>query len=80
MLVDILVPVVLVALQSQRRQLGQHDVGETGVDQQRQPEPWVRRADQLDQLVTHPLRGDDLDPLEPCLASRRPRVVDVKPS
>ena len=37
--VDVLVPVVLVDLEAQRRQLGQEDVGETGVDEERQPEP-----------------------------------------
>ena len=35
-LVDVLVPEVLVALQPQRRQLGQHPVGQPGVDQQPQ--------------------------------------------
>ena len=42
-LVDVLVPVVLVALQAQRRQLGQHPVGEPGVDQQRQARARVGR-------------------------------------
>jgi hypothetical protein len=62
-LVDVLVPVVLVALQRQRRQLGEHALGEPGVDEQAQAEAWVRRADQLDQLVADPLGGDDLDPV-----------------
>ena len=35
-LVDVLVPVVLVDLQPQRRQLGQHVVGQPGVDEQRE--------------------------------------------
>ena len=54
-LVDVLVAVVLVALEAQRRQLGQHQLGQPGVDEQRQAQARVRRADQLDQLVAHPL-------------------------
>ena len=38
-LVDVLVPVVLVALQPQRGQLGQHPVGQTGRHQQVEPGP-----------------------------------------
>ena len=61
-LVDVLVPVVLVALERQGGQLGQHVRGEAGLHEQGQAEAGVRRADQLDQLVAHPLGGDDLDP------------------
>ncbi len=75
-LVDVLVPMVLVALQGQRRQLRQHDGGEAGIDEQGQPEPGVRRAHQLDQLVAHPLRGDDLDPLGHVAHRADHRVVD----
>ena len=35
-LVDVLVPVVLVALERERRQLGQHALGQPGLDQQGQ--------------------------------------------
>ena len=55
MLVDILVPVVFVDLEAQRRQLGQEDVRQAGVDQQGQPLPRVGRGHQLDELVPHPL-------------------------
>ena len=37
--VDVLVPVVLVELEPQGRQLGEEHVGEPGVDEERQPEP-----------------------------------------
>ena len=53
---------VLVTLQGQRRQLGQHQGGEPGLHQQRQTQPRVRREHQLDQLVAHALCRDDLDP------------------
>ena len=43
-LVDVLVPVVLVDLEAQRRQLGQEDVGQPGVDEQGEPEPRRGRA------------------------------------
>ena len=62
-LVDVLVPVVLVALQREGRQLGQHQRREAGLDEQGQAAARVRRADQLDQLVADPLRGDDRDPV-----------------
>ena len=61
-LVDVLVPVVLVALQRQGGQLGQDQGGQPGLDEERQPQPGVRRQHQLDQLVADPLGGDDLDP------------------
>ena len=62
-LVDVLVPVVLVGLERERRQLGQHQRSEAGLDEQRQAAPGLRRHDQLDQLVPYPLGGDDPDPL-----------------
>ena len=61
-LVDVLVPVVLVDREPQRRDLGQHLVGQPGVDQQLQARPRVRPEQQLHQLGHHPLAGDDLEP------------------
>ncbi len=61
-LVDVLVAVVLVTLEGERRQLGQDVRRQAGLHQKRQPEPRERRAHQLDQLVADPLGGDDLDP------------------
>ncbi len=60
--VDVLVPVVLVALQAEGGKLGQDVVGEPGVDEQGQPLAGVRGEDQLVQLVPHPFGRDDLDP------------------
>ena len=60
-LVDVLVAVVLVGRQAQRRQLGQHLVGEAGVDEQPQAGHGVAPAHQLHQLLAHPLRRHDLD-------------------
>ncbi len=62
-LVDVLVSVVLVALEAQRRQLGQDEVGQPGLHEQGEAQARVGRTDQLDQLVAHALGGDDVDPL-----------------
>ncbi len=62
-LVDVLVAVVLVDLEAQRRQLGQHVVGQAGVDQHLEPRPRLRRDQQLAQLVAHPLGRHDRDPV-----------------
>jgi len=62
-LVDVLVAVVLVDLEAEGRQLGQHVLGEPGLHQDLQPEPRLAREQQLAQLVAHPLRGHDRDPL-----------------
>jgi len=61
-LVDVLVAVVLVALERQGRQLGQHVRRQPGLDEQRQSQAGVRRAHQLDELVVDPLGRHDLDP------------------
>ena len=61
MVVDVLVTVVLVDLEAQRGQLGQEDVGQTRVDEERQPSPWPGREQQLGELLAHPLRRDDLE-------------------
>ena len=65
-LVDVLVPVVLVALERQRRQLGQHvrrparsRPAASG------PSRGYGAQHQLDQLVADPLGRDDLDPARP---------------
>ena len=56
-------------------------LGQPGLDQQGQPEAGVRRADQLDQLVAHPLGGDDLDPRRPCrVIAATTASSTVKPS
>ena len=60
-LVDILVTMVFVALQSQGRQLRQYVLGQSGVDQQSQATARVGRHHQLDQLISHPLGRDDGD-------------------
>ncbi len=60
--VDVLVPVVLVTLQPQGRQLGQNMSGEPGVDEQAQPLSRVRGEEELVQFVPDPLGRDDLDP------------------
>ena len=61
MLVHVLVAMVLVDLQPQPRQLGQHVISQAGVHEQRQSTSRVRRHQQLDQLVTNALCGDDVD-------------------
>ena len=78
-LVDVLVAVVLVDLEPQRGQLGQHVVGQPGVDQHLQARARVRREQQLAQLVAHPLGRDDRDALGH-VDDRRARVgVDREP-
>lgn len=62
-LVDVLVPVVLVLLQAQRRQLGHHEVGQPGVHQQPQALDRVLGEQQLVQLGLDPLGRHDGDPL-----------------
>ncbi len=58
--VDVLVLVVLVDLEPQRRQLGD-DVGrKPGVDEQLQTGARIRRADQRAELLGDPLHADDL--------------------
>lgn len=47
-LIDVLVPVVLVALHAQRGQFGQHVISEPGGYQQIEPQPRVGRHDRLD--------------------------------
>ncbi|GDY55034.1 hypothetical protein SVIO_056570 [Streptomyces violaceusniger] len=62
-LIDILVAVVLIALQAQRRKLRQDAVGEPRLHQQPQPLAGVVGQDELVELITHPLRRDDVDAL-----------------
>ncbi len=62
-LVHVLVPVVLVDLQAQGRQLGQHVIGQAGGDQVLQPDTGCGAQQQLLQLGPHPLGRDDLDAL-----------------
>ena len=62
-LVDVLVPVVLVDLEPQRGQLGEHVVGETGVDEDLESAPRSARDHQLDQLVAYALGRHDRDAL-----------------
>ena len=62
-LVDVLVPVVLVALQREGRQLGQDVRRQAGLHEQPQAGHGVGRQQQLDQLVAHPLGRDDADAL-----------------
>jgi hypothetical protein len=52
---------VLVDLELQRRDLGQHQLGEARVDQQLDAVPRPVRAQQLRELVADPLGGDDPD-------------------
>ena len=73
-LVDVLVPVVLVAFQPQRGQLGQHAVREPGPHQQIEADPRVLGTDQLDQLIPDPFRGDDRQ----AIGHRRHRGHDVR--
>ena len=56
--VDVLVLVVLVDLHPQRRQLGQHDVGQPGGDEQLQRRPGRVLQQRLGELALHPLGGD----------------------
>ena len=60
-LVHVLVPVVLVSLQAQRRELRQHMLGQPGLDEEHEPEPRMRRLYKLHQLIAHPLGRHDLD-------------------
>jgi hypothetical protein len=69
--VDVLVLVPLVDLEPQRGQLGQHLVGQPGVDQQLQAGPREAAEQQLGQLVGDPLDADDLEPL-----GHRPHRLD----
>ncbi len=61
-LVDVLVAMVLVPLQSQCGKLGEHELGETRVDQQGEPPPGLVGEQQLGQLVADPLGGHDREP------------------
>ncbi len=81
-LVDVLVPVVLVALEPQGGQLGQDDVGQPGVDEQRQADgAGGRRSTSFVQLVAHPLGRDDRRAARPCRASPpRPRAPPRTPA
>ena len=55
--------VVLVSLQAQQRQLGKHLIGQSGVDEQREPGARIGRHHDLGELLTDPLRGDDRQPI-----------------
>jgi hypothetical protein len=68
------VPVVLVALQHEGRQLGQHVLGQSGVDQQPQTVDGPAGAQQLGQLVADPLCRHDVEPV----AHRRHRRDDLR--
>jgi len=59
-LVDILVPVVLVDLELQRRQLGQHVSGQTRIDEERESLPRRGAHEELDELLADPLGRHDL--------------------
>ena len=59
-LVDVLVPVVLVDLELERRQLRKDLRGQAGLHEQREPLPGRGAHDQLDELVADPLGRDDL--------------------
>jgi hypothetical protein len=59
--VDVLVPVVLVDLEAQRGQLGQHQRGEPALGEQLEAGARMPGEDQLHELVAHPLGGHDLD-------------------
>ena len=59
-LVDVLVPVVLVGLHPELRHLGQHLVGDLGLDQHVDAERGVRGQHQLGQFAGDPLDGHDL--------------------
>ena len=61
MLVHVLVTVVLVDLQRERRHLGQHVLADTRVDERRQPAPRRRRHEEFHEFVTHPLGRDHAD-------------------
>ena len=79
MLVDVLVVVVLVDLEAQRRDLGQHAVGESRVDEQSDAAARRRGQQQLRQLVAHALGRDAVD-LGCELRHRRARAVfDLEP-
>ena len=60
-LVHVLVVVVLVDLEAQRRDLGQHAVGEARVDEQPDAAARRRGEQQLRQLVAHALGRDAVD-------------------
>ena len=59
--VDVLVAVVLVHLELQGGELGQHVCREAAGGEQLEPGPGRGREQQLDQLVAHPLGRHDLD-------------------
>ena len=62
-LVHVLVLVVLVPLQPQRRQFREHPIGQTGRHQQIQTGPRLIAQQQPAELVADPLGGDDRDPV-----------------
>lgn len=61
MLVHVLVAVVLVAFEGERRQLGQHAFGESRLDEQPDAAARRPREQQLRQLVAHSLGRDAVD-------------------
>ena len=61
----VLVAVDRVVLESERRQLGQEVLGETGVDAEPQPGGRVVERHQLVELVADPLGGHDREPIAP---------------
>ena len=61
-LVDVLVPVVLVGLEPQAGDLGEHMVGEPGAHEEIDAGGRVRAGDELDEFDLDALGGDDRDP------------------
>ena len=62
-LVDVLVVMGLIGLELQRGHLRQHHVGQAGIDHDLHAAARGSAADQLDQLLAHPLGRDDLQAL-----------------
>ncbi len=60
-LVHVLMVVVFVDLEPERRKLGQHDSGDAGVDEQLEARSRGRTPEQLAEFVAHALHGDDRD-------------------
>ena len=60
-LVHVFVVVVFVDLEPQRRDLGQHPIGEAGIHQQTDAAPRRRGQQQLRQLIAHALGRDAVD-------------------
>jgi len=62
-LVDVLVMMMLICLQSQQGQFREDVVGKAGIDEHGETSPWVSCHHDLGELIPDSLSGDDLQPV-----------------